>query len=103
MGTGGFSNQAGGALTNAGTLDLSTGALEASGDLANSGSLAPGTSPVTFSGLADQVLTPGERLFTRYQEVLAVTQPKDSRRQVNQGQKMRGEFVIARDHAPKLL
>ena len=71
VGTGGLNNQAGGTLTNAGTLrvdgpllnpgtlDLSTGALEMRGDLINSGTLTPGTSPVTFSGAADQLLTPG--------------------------------------------
>ncbi|GAB3845532.1 hypothetical protein GCM10028822_04100 [Hymenobacter terrigena] len=71
VGTGGFSNQAGGTLTNAGTLrvdgpttnagtlDLGSGALEVRGDFANSGTLVPGTSAVTFSGTADQLLTPG--------------------------------------------
>ncbi|MBF9222529.1 fibronectin type III domain-containing protein [Hymenobacter ruricola] len=48
-----------GPLTNAGTLDLSTGTLEVRGDLANTGTLAPGTSLVTFSGVADQLLTAG--------------------------------------------
>jgi hypothetical protein len=70
VGTGGLRNQAGtltnagilrvdGPLTNPGTLDLSTGALELKGDFANTGTLLPGTSPVTFSGAADQLLTPG--------------------------------------------
>ena len=71
VGTGGLSNQAGGTLTNAGTLRvdgplanagtlvLGPGALEVRGDLANTGTLTPGTSPVTFSGPADQLLTPG--------------------------------------------
>ncbi|MFC6223250.1 T9SS type A sorting domain-containing protein [Hymenobacter artigasi] len=69
--TGGLTNQAGGTLTNAGTLrvdgpiinpgtlDLSTGALEVKGDFANTGTLLPGTSAVTFSGVANQLLTPG--------------------------------------------
>ncbi|MBF9240008.1 T9SS type A sorting domain-containing protein [Hymenobacter sp. BT683] len=48
-----------GALTNAGTLDLSTGELEVRGDLTNTGTLTPGTGRVTFSGAADQRLTPG--------------------------------------------
>lgn len=71
VGTGGLSNQAGATLTNAGTLrtdgpllnagtlDLGAGALEVRSDLTNAGTLLPGTSPVTFSGLADQLLTPG--------------------------------------------
>ena len=71
VGTGGLSNQAGGTLTNAGTLrvdgstanagtlDLGTGALEVRGDFANTGTVVPGTSPVTFSGTTDQLLTPG--------------------------------------------
>ena len=71
VGTGGLTNQAGGTLTNAGTLrvdgpitnpgtlDLSTGAMEVRGDFANTGTLTPGSSPVTFSGTADQLLTPG--------------------------------------------
>jgi hypothetical protein len=71
VGPGGLTNQAGGTLTNggtlrvdgplanAGTLDLSTGTLEVRGDLANTGTLAPGTSLVTFSGAADQLLTAG--------------------------------------------
>ena len=71
VGTGGLANQAGGTLanqgtvrvdgplTNAGTLDLSAGALEARGDFANAGTLLPGTSPVSFTGAADQLLTPG--------------------------------------------
>ena len=70
VGTGGLVNQAGtltnagtlrvdGSLTNPGTLDLSSGVLEVGGDLANSGTLTPGTSIVTFSGAADQLLTPG--------------------------------------------
>ncbi|MDQ2772164.1 MAG: hypothetical protein M3Y54_16885 [Bacteroidota bacterium] len=71
VGTGGLSNQAGGTLTNAGTLrvdgplanpgtlNLGTGALEVRGDFANSGTLLPGTSAVTFGGTADQLLTPG--------------------------------------------
>ena len=71
VGTGGLSNQAGGTLTNQGTLrvdgpltnpgtlDLSTGALEVRGDFANTGTLVPGTGLVTFSGASDQLLTPG--------------------------------------------
>ena len=71
VGTGGLTNQAGGTLTNAGTLrvdgplanpgtlDLGTGALEVRGDFANSGTIVPGTSPVSFIGTADQLLTPG--------------------------------------------
>lgn len=71
VGTGGLSNQAGsvltnsgtlrvdGPLTNPGTLDLSTGTLEVRGDFTNTGTITPGTSLVTFSGPADQLLTPG--------------------------------------------
>ena len=71
VGSGGLSNQAGGTLTNAGTLrvdgplsnpgtlDLGAGALEVKGSFANSGTLLPGTSPVSFTGAADQLLTPG--------------------------------------------
>ena len=73
VGTGGLSNQAGATLTNAGTLrvdgaltnasaanlDLGSGALEVRSDLANAGTLLAGTSAVTFSGAADQVLTSG--------------------------------------------
>ncbi|MDO7877798.1 FG-GAP-like repeat-containing protein [Hymenobacter sp. ASUV-10] len=72
VGTGGLGNQDGtltnagtlrvaGALTNpaAGTLDLGAGTLEARGDLLNAGTLRPGSSAVTFSGAADQLLTPG--------------------------------------------
>ena len=70
VGTGGLTNQSGtltnagtvrvdGPLTNPGTLDLSTGTLEVKGDLTNSGTLLPGTGLVTFSGAADQLLTPG--------------------------------------------
>ena len=70
VGTGGLTNQAGatltnqgalrvdGPLTNPGALDLATGTLEVKGDFANTGTLLPGTSPVTFSGAADQLLTP---------------------------------------------
>ena len=70
-GTGGLRNLAGSTFTNAGsvrvdgplanpgTLDLSTGTLEARGDLTNTGTLRPGTAVVTFSGAADQLLTPG--------------------------------------------
>ena len=80
VGTGGFSNQAGGTLsnqgtlrvdgptTNSGTLDLGSGALEVRGDFTNSGTIVPGTSPVTFSGAADQLLTPGRA--TLYQLLL---------------------------------
>ena len=75
VGTGGLSNQSGtltnagtlrvdGPLTNAGTLDLNTGTLEARSDLASTGTLLPGTSPVTFSGPTDQLLTlPGATLY----------------------------------------
>ena len=70
VGPGGLANLAGtltnagtvlvvGPLTNAGTLALSTGTLEVRGDVANTGTVLPGTSPVTFSGTADQLLTPG--------------------------------------------
>jgi hypothetical protein len=71
VGTGGFLNQATGMLsnagslrvegplTNAGTLGLGTGTLDVRGDLTNSGTLTPGSSLVTFSGPADQLLTPG--------------------------------------------
>ena len=63
--TGGLANQAGGTLTNGGTLvvaslttnvgtlDLGSGALEVRDDLANSGTVVPGPSAVTFSGAAD--------------------------------------------------
>jgi hypothetical protein len=80
VGTGGLANLSGsltnagilrtdGTLTNAGSLDLSTGTLEVRGDLANSGTLTPGTSPVTFSGATDQLLTPGGA--TLYQVMVA--------------------------------
>ena len=71
VGTGGLANKVNSTLTNAGTLrvngslanpgilDLGTGALDVRGDFANSGILMPGTSPVTFSGAAEQLLTPG--------------------------------------------
>jgi hypothetical protein len=70
IGAGGLTNQSGtltnagsvrvdGPLANPGTLDLATGTLEVKGDFANTGTLTAGTSPVTFSGAADQVLTPG--------------------------------------------
>ncbi|GAB2868550.1 hypothetical protein [Hymenobacter ruber] len=71
VGSGGLSNQAGSTITNqgtlrvdgptanAGTLDLGSGALEVRGNFANSGAIVPGTSPVTFSGTTDQLLTPG--------------------------------------------
>jgi hypothetical protein len=72
VGSGGLGNQDGtlanagalrvaGAITNpaAGTLDLGTGTLDAGSDLYNSGTLRPGNSAVTFSGAADQLLTPG--------------------------------------------
>ena len=82
VGTGGLANQAGGTLTNqgtlrvdgpldlakSGTLDLSTGALEVRGNFTNMGTIVPGASPVTFSGTADQLLTPGGA--TLYQLVL---------------------------------
>ncbi|GAB3867418.1 hypothetical protein GCM10028824_09770 [Hymenobacter segetis] len=70
VGPGGLGNQAGtltnggtlrvdGPLTNPGTLDLGAGTLEVKGDLNNAGTVTPGTSAVTFSGAADQLLTPG--------------------------------------------
>ena len=69
VGTGGLSNQFG-TLTNAGTLrvdgplDLNTGALEVRSDLTNTSILTPGTSPVTFGGTTDQLLTlPGATLY----------------------------------------
>ena len=69
VGSGGLANQAGtitndgilrvdGPLTNAGMLALSTDTLEVRGDVANTGTVLPGTSPVTFSGTTDQMLTP---------------------------------------------
>ena len=75
VGTGGLRNQAGGTLTNggtlrvnglltnAGTLNLSTGALEVRADVTNSGTVTPGTSSVTFSGATDQLLTPAGATF----------------------------------------
>jgi len=83
VGTGGLTNQAGatltnagtlrvdGPVTNAGTLGLSTGALEVRDDFANTGTLTPGTSTVTFSGADDQLLTPGGATF--YQVVVNKT------------------------------
>ena len=82
VGTGGLNNQSGsltnagtlrvdGPLTNPGTLDLNTGGLEVRGDLVNSGTLLPGTSLVTFSGVANQLLTPGGA--TLYQVLLNKT------------------------------
>lgn len=80
VGTGGLTNLTGatlanagtlrvlGPLRNAGTLDLSTGALEVRAELTNTGTLLPGTSVVTFSGLADQQLTAGGA--TLYQVLL---------------------------------
>lgn len=79
IGTGGLANPSGtltnagslrvdGLLTNAGTLDLSTGTVEVRGDLTNTGTVVPGTSITTFSGPADQVLTPGGA--TLYQVVV---------------------------------
>ncbi|QKG54463.1 hypothetical protein [Hymenobacter sp. BRD67] len=77
VGTGGLSNQAGGTLTNQGTLrmdvpltnpgtlDLNSGTLEVRSDLANTGSLVPGTGSVTFSGMANQLLTPAGPRSTR--------------------------------------
>ncbi|QKG51954.1 hypothetical protein [Hymenobacter sp. BRD67] len=77
VGSGGLLNQAAGTLTNTGTLrvdgsltnpgtlDLSTGTLEVRGDLANTGTLLPGTSAVTFSGVANQLLTPAGPVSTR--------------------------------------
>jgi hypothetical protein len=83
VGAGGLTNQSGATLTNAGTLrvdgpvvnagtlGLSTGTLEARADLTNTGTLTPGTSAVTFSGPADQLLTPGGA--TLYQVVVNKT------------------------------
>ena len=83
VGPGGFTNQAGGTLTNAGVmrvdgplvnssaLDLSTGTLEVRSDFTNSGTIAPGTSPVTFNGPANQLLTAGKA--TLYQLLLNKT------------------------------
>ncbi|WP_051718831.1 hypothetical protein [Hymenobacter sp. IS2118] len=73
VGAGGFINQAGSSLTNTGTLrvdgaltnqaggtlNLSTGTVEVRGDFTNAGTLSPGTSPVSFTGTADQLLTSG--------------------------------------------
>ena len=70
IGAGGLTNQSGtltnagsvrveGPFANPGTLDLATGTLEVKGDFANTGTLLSGTSPVTFSGAADQLLAPG--------------------------------------------
>ena len=70
VGTGGLGNQ-GGTLTNGGTLfvagplanpatlPLGAGTLEVRGDFTNGGTITPGTSAVTFSGAADQLLTAG--------------------------------------------
>lgn len=79
VGTGGLNNASGtltnagalrvaGPLTNAGTLELGSGTLEVGGDLTNAGTLVPGTSLTTFSGAADQLLTPGGA--TLYQVVV---------------------------------
>ena len=71
VGTGGFTNQTGGTLTNAGTLrvdgplvnasalDLSSGTLEVRDNFTNSGTVTPGTGAVTFNGPANQLLTAG--------------------------------------------
>ena len=71
VGTGGFTNQAGGTLTNAGVmrvdgplvnssaLDLSSGTLEVRDNFTNSGTITPGTGAVTFNGPANQLLTAG--------------------------------------------
>ncbi|GAA3975873.1 hypothetical protein [Hymenobacter antarcticus] len=75
VGLGGLTNNAAGVMVNAGTvrvdgpvanpglLNLSTGALELRGDFTNTGTVLPGSSPVTFSGLANQTLTPGGSPF----------------------------------------
>lgn len=79
VGGNGLSNQAGSTLTNAGTLrvdglltnaaaatlDLSTGVAEVRGGLANAGTVQAGTSTITFSGTADELLAPGGATFYR--------------------------------------
>ena len=70
IGSGGLTNLSGGTLTNqgtmrvdgplrnAGTLDLSSGALEVRSDVNNTaGTVLPGTGVVSFTGAADQLLT----------------------------------------------
>lgn len=70
VGPGGLANPSGtltnagtlrtdGPLTNGGTLDLSSGTLEVRADVADVATVVPGTGTVTFSGAADQLLTPG--------------------------------------------
>ena len=55
-----------GLLRNSGTLDLSSGTLEARGDVNNTGgTLTPGTSTVRFTGAADQVFTPAEAVLNQ--------------------------------------
>ena len=75
VGTGGFTNQAGGTLTNDGVmrvdgplvnsstsasgLNLGAGTLEVRDNFTNSGTVTPGTGAVTFNGPANQLLTAG--------------------------------------------
>lgn len=73
VGTNGLTNQTGSTLTNAGTLrvdgpltnassstlNLSTGSAEIRGNFINAGNLEAGTSTVTFSGAANELLSAG--------------------------------------------
>ena len=87
VGTGGFTNQAGGTLINDGVmrvdgplvntsvgtsgLNLSAGTLEVRDNFTNSGTVTPGTGAVTFNGPANQLLTAGGA--TLYQLLLDKT------------------------------